>query len=81
MQAAHDIACPLEGLPWRATSHIALRVHFMHRHTRDTVVIMEEGSHTLTFCPKCDIFVPWQDLDGKHQATDMCSRGEERKRE
>ena len=46
---------------------------------QDMVVIMEEESHPLPRCPKCDIFVTWRVLNGRHQATAMCDRGEEQR--
>ena len=35
---------PVEGYPRRATTRTAMRVHFFHRHVRDTVIILEEGN-------------------------------------
>ena len=52
----------------------------MHHNVRETVVILDEGSHPLTHCPKFDMFVTWRSLYDKHQYTDMCTRGEEWKR-
>ena len=34
--------CLVEGCPGRAVTRTAMRVHFLHRHVRDTVVILEE---------------------------------------
>ena len=42
-----------------------------------TLVILEYGIHPLPRCPKCDMFVPWKALNGKHQATAMCFKGAE----
>ena len=64
-----SLACPVGGYPGRLTSRIALQIHFMHRHVQDTVVILEEGSHPLPRYPKCDIFVTWSFLNGRHQAS------------
>ena len=33
--------CPVEGCRGRATTRMAMRVHFLHRHIRDTMVILE----------------------------------------
>ena len=46
-----------------------LCVHFMHRHMRDMLVILEKRSHPLSRCPKCDIFITRRLLNIKHQAT------------
>ena len=52
----------------------------MQRHMRDTVVILEEVGHPLPRWPKYDMIVAWRVINGKHQATAMCCRGEERRR-
>ena len=36
--------CPVKGCGGRASTRMAMRVHFWHRHARDTVVILEEGN-------------------------------------
>ena len=48
---------------------------------RYKVEILEEGSHPLPRCPKYDMFVTCQALNGKHQVTTMCSIGEDQKQE
>ena len=60
-------------------SRSTLRVHFMHRHVRDTVVILEEGGHPVPRCPKCDILFTWRALNFNPHATEMCSRGDEQR--
>ena len=60
-------------------SRSTLRVHFIHRHVRDTVVILEEGVHPVPRCPKCDILFTWRALNFNPHATEMCSRGDERR--
>ena len=57
----------------------ALRVHFMYHHVQDTIVVPEEGNRPLLRCPKCDMFVPWEALNGRHRDTAMCARGAELK--
>ena len=44
-------SCPVEGCPGRAATRTAIRVHFLHRHVRDTVVILEEGNLPHPQCP------------------------------
>ena len=62
----------------RATSWSALRIHFMHHHMCYMLVVLDEGSHLLLCCPKCDIFFTWRELNRYHQATAMCTRLAER---
>ena len=63
-----------------ASNWTNLRVHFAHRHARNTIVILEEGNRPYHRCPKCDMFVSHKALNGRHLATAFCCRGEERKR-
>ena len=35
--------CPVEGCPGKMATRTAMRVHFVHRHVLDTVVMLEEG--------------------------------------
>ena len=63
-----------------AATRAAMRVHFLHRHVHDTVVILEEGNFPYTRCPLCDMMVPWKALNGTHRRTSECNRGAERKR-
>ena len=36
--------CPVKGCSGWASTQTEMRVHFCHRHVRDTVVILEEGN-------------------------------------
>ena len=36
--------CPVKGCMGRAATRMAMRVHFLHWHVLDTVVILEEGN-------------------------------------
>ena len=56
-----------------------MRVHFLHRHVHDTVVILEEGNLPLPRCPRCDLRVPRGALNGRHPGTAQCRAGAERK--
>ena len=49
---------PVEGYPGRAAIRKAMRLHFLHRHVRDTVVILELGNLPHPQCPCCDMLVP-----------------------
>ena len=57
-----------------------MRVHFWRRHVRDTIIILDEGNLPHPRCENCDMFVPWQALNGRHKSTMMCKSGVERKR-
>ena len=57
-----------------------MRVHFVHRHFLNTVIIPEEGNRPHLRCARCNMLVPRRDLNGRHPATNQCSRGAERKR-
>ena len=50
--------CPAEGCQGQAAMRTAIRVHFLHRHVRDTMIILEEGNLPHPHFPRCDIMVP-----------------------
>ena len=52
-----------------------LRIQFVHRHIRDTLVILEEGNHPHPRCLNCDVFVPWAALNRRHPTTVLCIWG------
>ena len=54
------------GFKLRETMYTNLRIHFVHHHVMDTVVILEEGNRP---CPRslaCDMFVSWVELTLSH---------------
>ena len=71
--------CPVEGCPGVSATRAAMRVHFVHRHVHDTVVILEEGNLPLPRCPRCDLQVSRKALNGRHLETNQCKTGAERK--
>ena len=73
-------SCPVEGCPGQAATRAAMRVHFLHRHVQDTLVILKEGNPPHPWCPQCDMLFPWRALNGRHLVTAHCARGAERKR-
>ena len=73
--------CPGEGCPGVLATRAAMRVHFVHRHVHDTVVILEEGNRPLPRCPRCDLQVSRKVLNGRHLETSQCRTGTERKRQ
>ena len=56
-----------------------MRVHFVHRHAQDTVVILEEGNLPHPRYPRCDLQVPTKALNGHHLGTVQCKKGAELK--
>ena len=56
-----------------------MRVHFVHRHVQDTVVILEEGNLPLPRCPWCNLQVSRKALNARHLETNQCRTGAERK--
>ena len=56
-----------------------MRVHFVHRHVHNTVVMLEEGNLPLPQCPRCDLQVSRKALNGHHLGTLQCHKGAERK--
>ena len=56
-----------------------MRVHFLHRHSRDTVVMLDEVNLPHPRCPRCGMLVPCKSLNGKHVTTSQCAKGTERK--
>ena len=73
-----QLRCPVSGCLGGASNWSNLQVHFMHRHLKDTIMILEEGDRPYPRCPKCDMFVYHRALNGRHLVTDLCRWGEER---
>ena len=71
--------CPVEGCPGVSETRAAMRVHFVHRHVHDTVVILEEGNLPLPRCPRCSMQVSRRAHNGRHLETNQCKTGAERK--
>ena len=61
--------CPVEGCPGVSATRAAMRVHFVHRHVHNTVVILEEVNLPLPGCPRCDLQVSRKALNGRHLET------------
>ena len=71
------IYCPVEGFPRRDTSSPNLWLYFMHQHTEDTIIILNEGTAPHPWCKQWDVFVPrWKLMDG-NIGTRICRRGVE----
>ena len=61
--------CPMEGCPGALATRMAMRVHFVHRHVQDTVVMREDGNLPHPWCPWCELQVPRKALNGRHLGT------------
>ena len=72
--------CSVEGCRGALATRTAMRVHFVHRHVHDTVVMLEEGNLPLPRCPCCNLQVTRKALNGRHLGTLQCKKGAERKR-
>ena len=72
--------CPVEGCLGALATRTVTRVHFVHRHVQDTLVMLEEGNLPHPRCPRCDLQVPRKALNGRHLGTAQCKKGAERKR-
>ena len=57
-----------------------MRVHFVHRHVLNTVVILDEGNFPQSRCARYNIMVPRQALNRRHRGTAQCKKGAEQKR-
>ena len=69
--------CPVEVCPGQATTRTAMRVHFLHRHVLDNVVILEEVNTPHPWLPQCDMLVPCRTMNRRHHDTAQCARGAE----
>ena len=70
----------MERYPGVLATRAAMRVHFLHRHVHDTVVILDEGNLPLPRCPRCNLYVSRKALNRRHLGTSQCRMGTERKR-
>ena len=73
------IRCPVAGCLGGALIRSNLRIHFVHRHVQDTILILEECSHPYPRCHQCNMFVPQKALNDHHLTTSLCRQGMERK--
>ena len=61
-----------------ASNWTNVRVHFVHRHARETTVILEEGNRPYPRCPQCEMCVSHKALDVRHTTTTFYQQGEKR---
>ena len=72
-------AGPFEGCRGKAETRTAIRFHFLHRHVRYTVIILKDVNIPHLRCPRCEMLVTWNSLNGQHVTTAQCDKGVERK--
>ena len=72
--------CPVEGCPGTLATRTTMRVHFVHQHVQETMVMLEEGKSPHPRCARCDMQVPRQAINGRHLGTAQCAKGADRKR-
>ena len=66
--------CPVERCPGVLGTRAAMKVHFVHRHVHNTVVVLEEGNLHLPRCPRCDLQVSRKAHFGRHLGTIQCRK-------
>ena len=71
---------PCGGVPGEMATRTAMRVHFVHRHVLNTMVMLEEGNLSHQRCAKCDMKAPQRELNGHHPGTAQFAKGAEKKR-
>ena len=71
--------CPVEVCPGVSEIRAAMRVHFVHRHVQDIMVILEEGNLPLPRFPQCNLQVSRKVLNWPHLETNQCRTGAKRK--
>ena len=78
-RAAGPIGFPVEGCKGQAMMCTNLRIHFLHLHVQDTILILEEGNRPHPCYPDCNMFMPWATLNLRHLTTALCERGVDQK--
>ena len=70
---------PVERCPGVLATRAAMRVHFVHRHVQNTVVMLEKGNPPLPRCPRCDLQFSRKALNGRHLGNSQCRTGRNEK--
>ena len=68
-----SVRCPVPGCPARAHSARRLREHFMFRHFRSQIAVVQEGRETLPRCDMCGMHMSAGRII-KHRQTARCDR-------
>ena len=75
------VGCLVEVCEGWAAMRTNLRIHFVYRLMRYTIVILEEGNRIHPRFPEYYMFVPWAALNRSHLVMDLCARGGDSKRQ
>ena len=67
----------LEGCPSRANTSEILREHFMYRHWKVKVAVVQEVPAPLPWCDQCEMHIPASRLFN-HRHMDKCNKATER---
>ena len=70
---------PVEGCQGELATRTSIRVHFVHRHVLNTVVMLAEGNFPHPWCARYDMQVPQRALNCPHPGTLQRVKGAERK--
>jgi hypothetical protein len=73
--------CPVPYCIGEASTKWALRRHFLHWHPQDLVVLPSKGTVPFPRCERCGMQTEVGALYGKHQCTQLCLEGWERKKQ
>ena len=69
-----SMTCPVEGWPEKSHTLGRLKKHFIYRHWKAQVAIVQEGLDPLPQFPSCGMHMHAVRLI-KHQMTDRCNQG------
>ena len=72
------VDCPVEGCPAKSKKPGRLREHFMFRHCKSKVVILQEVPEPLPQCDQCGMHMQ-VDIIFKYQQSDKCHKLTERR--
>ena len=70
----------MDECPGILATRTEIRVHLVHLHILDTVVILEERNSPHPRCDRCDKQVPRREMNWRHPGTAHSFKGAERKR-
>ena len=71
--------CPVKGCEGSMAKSMGMRIHFLHRHVRNTVIFLEEGNLPRPRYPLCDLLVTWAASNIFHPNNVQCAKVVDRK--
>ena len=72
-KAARLVGFLVEDCGGWVTTRTNLRINLVHRHMRETIVIMEGGNCYHYRCSSYNMFVPWEEINHHHPTTALCA--------